>query len=305
MRLIGHLPTQPAAVLFSHYLRLQGITHVLEQEREGWAVWVHSEDELGKAQALLLCYVGDPEDPKFRLGVAVQNKQPDRPMLAEPRAPGDAAVLEVPGSATRRKFGMGPLTLALVLGCALIGLLSEFGENMEMLGSLFICPFVVDGSYTKWQTGLSEIFSGELWRLFTPILVHYGFVHLLLNMLWLVQLGSMIESCERTTRLAWLVLLIAGVSNLGQYALCGPNFGGMSGVVYGLLSYVWMKSRFQPGSGYFLDLRTVTFMLIWFFLCLAGIIPDVANGAHFFGLLVGLASGFISAKRQAWKTARA
>ena len=45
-----------------------------------------------------------------------------------------------------------------------------------------------------------------------------------------------------------LVLVIAALSNLGQYFVSGPNFCGISGVVYGLFGYIWMKGRFDPAS---------------------------------------------------------
>ena len=74
-----------------------------------------------------------------------------------------------------------------------------------------------------------------------------------------------------------LVLVIAAVSNVGQYLMSGPSFGGMSGVVYGLLGYVWMQGKFNPASGLALHKQTVTLMIIWFFLCLSGLMGNIAN----------------------------
>ena len=71
----------------------------------------------------------------------------------------------------------------------------------------------------------------------------------------------------------------------------------MSGVVYGLLGYIWVKGKFDPASGLFLNSQTAVMMLVWFFLCLAKIIPNVANTVHAAGLIVGLAWGFISSLR--------
>src|SRR5205814_9740200 len=101
-----------------------------------------------------------------------------------------------------------------------------------------------------WPLGsLIEIKNGQLWRLITPIFVHGGFLHLLFNMWWMRDLGFMIEQRKGSLRLALMVLLVAIPSNIAQYMTAGPWFGGMSGVVYGLFGYIWMKGKFSPHEG--------------------------------------------------------
>ncbi len=90
-----------------------------------------------------------------------------------------------------------------------------------------------------------------------------------------------------------MVLVLAVICNTGQYVVSGPLFIGMSGVVYGLLGYIWMMTRFQIGTLYLLSQQTVLLMLIWLGLCLFYIIPHVANTEHIVGLLVGVAWGFV------------
>ena len=143
--------------------------------------------------------------------------------------------------------------------------------------------------------GLPEIRHGELWRLFTPMFIHFGLLHLLFNMVWLLDLGTMIERRQSTRVLSALVLVIAALSDFGQYLWQGPGFGGMSGVVYGLIGYIWLRGKFDPASGLFLHSSTVTMAVIWFVLCLAGVFPYVANAAHGVGFAVGIAWGYVSA----------
>ncbi len=38
----------------------------------------------------------------------------------------------------------------------------------------------------------------------------------------------------------------------------------MSGVLYGLFGYVWMKSRYEPSSGFYVTPNTVMWMVGWF-----------------------------------------
>jgi membrane associated rhomboid family serine protease len=71
----------------------------------------------------------------------------------------------------------------------------------------------------------------------------------------------------------------------------------MSGVVYGLLGYIWMKGKYDPGSRLFLHKTTVAFMISWYFLCFTGMFGPIANGAHTAGLVIGVAWGFISSPK--------
>ena len=84
--------------------------------------------------------------------------------------------------------------------------------------------------------------------------------------------------------MAGMVLAIAVVSNLCQYLYDGPLFGGMSGVAYGLFGYIWIKSRVEPSSGFYMHQTTVMVMLVWFVLCFTPVLGGVANGAHAAGL---------------------
>jgi GlpG protein len=88
--------------------------------------------------------------------------------------------------------------------------------------------------------------------------------------------------------------MIAMISNIAEYAYtANPVFGGMSGVVYGLFGYVWMKVQFDPRSGFVLDPVTVVVMIGWLFLCMTGYLGNIANAAHVAGLLAGMAFGYL------------
>ena len=67
----------------------------------------------------------------------------------------------------------------------------------------------------------------------------------------------------------------------------------MSGVVYGLFGYVWMKGKYDPGEGMFLHPSTIMIMLFWFAFCFVGPM-NIANGAHAGGLAVGTLWGYLS-----------
>ncbi|AOE50185.1 rhombosortase [Kangiella sediminilitoris] len=79
---------------------------------------------------------------------------------------------------------------------------------------------------------------GEVWRFFTPNLIHLGFNHLLLNLagLWFTMF-LFIKLLNQTDWLIWFVVLFIG--NIVGLHLWVPelqHYVGMSGALYGLIS---------------------------------------------------------------------
>jgi GlpG protein len=168
---------------------------------------------------------------------------------------------------------------------------SHLGENRALLDKLFIS----DPNQTA--TGfLPDVFQhGEFWRLLSPVFIHFGVLHLVFNMMWLYQLGSMIEARQSPLQLLLLVVVTGIISNLAQYIVAGPQFGGMSGVVYALAGYVWIRGKYDRASGLFLPQQSVTILLVWLAVCFTGMLGPVANFAHLGGLVSGMAIGRILA----------
>ena len=180
------------------------------------------------------------------------------------------------------------LTAILIALSLAVAVLSKFGSDFQFLHFLFI---------SEYRQGLSEISEGQLWRLFTPIIIHFGLIHIAFNMIWLYQLGSAIEQRQSIKRMAILVIVISLLSNLAQYFWSGPNFGGMSGVVYGLLAYIWVQGKYNPRAGIGLDKNIAIMMLIWFVICWLGLVGNIANMAHTVGLVSGAVLGLFYSPR--------
>jgi GlpG protein len=133
-----------------------------------------------------------------------------------------------------------------------------------------------------------QIVKGQVWRVVTPIFLHFGILHFIFNMFWLRDLGGVLETKHGTLWLAMFIGASAVLSNVAQAIVTGPYFGGMSGVVYALFGYCWMSGVLRPYDGIVLRREIVILMLAWLVLCFTGLLGPIANTAHLVGLLAGV-----------------
>ncbi len=144
---------------------------------------------------------------------------------------------------------------------------------------------------------LAAIFHGQIYRLLTPMFIHFGMLHILFNMMCMKDFGRLIELRMGTSILLIIVVVTSIAANVAQYGFTGsPRFGGMSGVIYGFFGYLWMQQKFNPRFGIFVPKQTFVMIMVWFVLCAVGVIPHVANYAHGGGLVAGGILGYIDAK---------
>jgi GlpG protein len=316
MRCIGHLSDEAKARTFSDFLYVEGIANQVEEDAgHGWAVWVSLEDQLAPAAEWLAKYRRNPDDARYRQKARqaeVLKEQAVKSDADYARKIKDGRTVFRPVSGT----GSRPLTTALIAISAGV-YLTALGPAAGTVSAWF--------SFSQAPTGMPEILHGEIWRLLTPVFLHFGILHILFNMFWLWDLGGLIENRLGPARLAVLLVALAAVSNLVQYGAgtlllklaaadtpnavaivaqrtalllgSGGHFGGMSGVNFGLLGYVWMRGRHDPGSGLILNPQTLLMALVWFVLCFTPVFGNVANGCHLAGLVLGTGWGYLAARR--------
>lgn len=304
MRMIGQLDSQTKARDFGDYLFVQGIDNQIERDKDGlWSVWIHREEDLDRGRALLNNYSANPNDPRFQNHARAADElreQKRREQEEYQKRVKKGKQMFAPMAA----YGFGPVTFVLIFISVVVFIFENIrGENW--VNMLFITQPTYATGLGMWQEFLNrlahfnelfpEVRSGQVWRLITPIFLHFGFLHIFFNMLWLRDLGSMIEARQGSLLLIIQVLVIAVISNVSEFLFVGSGFGGMSGVVYGLFGYIWIRGRMDRASGLFLHPTTVWMMIIWLFVCMIGVMGQVANAAHATGLLVGMAWGWISA----------
>lgn len=150
---------------------------------------------------------------------------------------------------------------------------------------------MVKEAEAKASDPLSDIKKGQVWRLFTPMFLHFGVIHLAFNMMWLWQFGVVLEMRFRSMRFLALVLAVAAISNIAEGFWSGTNFGGMSGVNYGLFGFILLRSKLHPTPEFAMNRQTIVLMLVWLVVCFTGAVGTIANAAHLMGFLSGAAIG--------------
>lgn len=322
MRFIGKFDDKKRAEHFAAYLKTEKVTaHLeLEEETQAWELWVKEEDHLKKSLAAFEEFKSDPNSAQFK-GVVEKARALVRDEEKH-RAKVQKNIVKVSHNANAKKSTLTVMTIVL---CAIVALISNFGDSKS--GAPFRAlsfngistehvEVPANDNFDSVDYRLSSIRQGHIWRLITPIFIHFGVFHLVFNMWMFFQFGQIIENRYGTFWLAVMILGIAAISNFAQGVV--PNdwggsvpinylgegflistFGGMSGVVYGLFGFVWMKTIFDPNCRIFLSQLTVLILIGWLFFCmmpeqseLTGI--HVANWAHGVGLAAGMAIGYLS-----------
>ena len=296
MRPIGEIDNEEQAQRFGDYLLASGIPCDIEEEEEGtWSIWVHDDDQIEQAESELAHFNHKPEDSRYKEAKAKAEK------IRHEEAKADKVAAKRQVDVRTQVFGQEArvtpyLTFFMIGLCVMAAFFTKVGTAPEANAQWTITEYVKDGSMIRWLPGLPEIKSGHLWRVITPIFLHFGFMHVIFNLYWLHYLGGGLEGSLGLFKFALFILFTAALSNIGQYIVEGsPSFGGMSGVNYALFGYIWIRGDRDPSFGIQLDRSTITLLLIWFAICFTGLVGNIANTAHTVGLIAGAAWGWLAA----------
>ncbi len=296
MRLLGTHHDRTQAQRFINFLDLQGISSKLdvgggESEVQ---IWIIQEDDLPEAQSKWEEFLQSPDDEKYQgaeklekglRAIKERGKKSSRVQKAQ-RLPWQ--------NAEQQDF---PVTIILIVVSVAVTFLTHFGERREGLFEHILITNSLQLEEIKDREGqlkgiaisgrLPEVERGEVWRLITPIFLHWSPLHLVMNMYWTFLFGSFLERRKGSLFLLIRVLAIGVVSNWLQFYFQGPYFGGMSGVGYGLFGYLWIKGVLAPEEGLGIEQNTIFLFLVWFVICVTGG-TQIANYAHGGGLLMGM-----------------
>jgi len=291
MRLAGKLDDQHDAATLIDYLLTLGIAAKAERQADGWELWIFDEDQLPRGREEIAAFKAEPEAERYRAA----GREAERIRREKARLEIEARRNLVQTHPIRRPRTSRPLTMVLLSGMAVVLLFTDFGGNTKRMLPMFMERVIVVEGKEQWSP-LETTLRDEPWRLITPIFIHRDIVHFVMNFLMLISLGTLVESLRGTWRFALLVLFLAAVSNFTQYWWQHRQgelaiFGGMSGVVYGLFGYVWMKAWNEPWSGFYITNQTIVILMGWHVLCFSGVLGPIANAAHVSGQLAGMLAG--------------
>jgi rhomboid protease GluP len=209
-----------------------------------------------------------------------------------------APVLQVAGAPSAASF---PVTLAL------IGVNALIFAVMVLRGVSFWEPTPQQGIAFGADFGPLTL-NGQWWRLVTSMFVHFGIVHIGLNMWCLWNLGRAAE------RLLGLFSYLFAYFAAGIFGSIASVYwhplavgAGASGAIFGLsgvlVSFVYLKktpAHLQINKKMLSSLGTfVAYNLIF-----GAAIPGISNAAHLGGLVMGLAVGVLLPTAAAAESAR-
>jgi GlpG protein len=256
-------------------------------------VWIVAEPDLERARALLEAFVADPDNERYDAARAAAKTKRDA--LKRSDRSSRHKVVEV-RKTFRDRAAQSPVTMALLAACLVVAFVTQLGSRADLVRYLTIMGF----DRSAGSAGYSDLLRGQLWRLFTPVLIHFGPFHLLFNAFWLNDLAVPTERYQGSWRFFGFILFTAAVSNLAQLVFGqSPNFGGLSGIIYALIGYLWARGRADPRSGINIPNQWVVFFMVWLILGFTGLLDDflghMANFCHLGGFAAGALYGYIAA----------
>ncbi len=312
MRLIGTIAQEDQARRLADYLLTIDLPTEVRPAANGWGLWIVHEDRLDRGRQELDAFLADPDDSRYM--AAVRTARDRRREAEELEREHKRKTVDLRGRLDVVSPRRCPVVHILIAISVVAAILTNFGKESRRLRPFYFSPPVVVLEQTpadeasgrpamarlaEHSAGLEPILSGQIWRLFTPMFIHYGLPHLVFNMLALYWFGGLIELRKGSWVLLALVLTAGPVSFFAQYAWDVQQYGleraglpgGMSGVIYALFGFCWMRGEYDPESGLRVSSNTVIWMLLWLALCTSGAFGAIANAAHIGGLAFGVGVG--------------
>ena len=182
---------------------------------------------------------------------------------------------------------------AVTLGLAVVNVIVFIVQSLR--GDISDSHYMIACGADFWPLTLS----GEYWRLFTSMFMHFSLRHLFSNMISLVAMGLIVEHAlgHRKYLLTYLASgLAAGLVSCFYHRAMQVTAvsAGASGAVFGLTGAIAALAAFDKAGQYGIDKRRVPLAVI----CsvLVGVESGVDTAAHVGGLIAGFLISFVILK---------
>jgi GlpG protein len=299
LREIGTIAGEKEARSLADYLLTLNITTKLEPKAGAWALWVHREDRVPEARAILADFEANPGDPRFQ--AAAKPAKEIRKKAEKVEKDYRKRVRDFRERWEGAMYHRAPLAFGMIIASVIVYVLQMTTPIFDMLSFSLLA---YDEHFAVVDTGFEAIRDGQVWRLVTPIFLHGGLIHLFFNMTAMRYLGERVEMRKGTWRFGLICLVAAIGGNVGEFFKSGGAFGGMSGVIFALAGYLWIKGYTDPDDHLSLDQRSANWMVAWFLLGIIApltatqgtphVFPyNMANVAHGVGLATGIVFGLL------------
>jgi len=200
-----------------------------------------------------------------------------------------------------RKLGLRlDFTRLITVSCVGLYILSLLVDPSAVFEGGFSNPLALlspsgQASFMLGMTGSEPVFRyGHWWTLITAMYLHGGLLHIFFNMMWVRQLGPVVEDLFGPFRL-FAIFTVAGITGFLLSTLVGHGITlGASGSIFGLLAAAIAYGRHtgaQLFTRQFLQWAVLLFIMGFVF-------PGVDNWAHGGGFIGGYAVAYVFSRSQ-------
>lgn len=205
---------------------------------------------------------------------------------------------------------------ALLTATALLDTLQQRVRSLTITKSLIVCNLLVffamlvngagfwhspNGIQLAWGANFGPATQdGQWWRLGSAMFLHFGAVHLTLNLWALWDGGQFVERMYGHARFLAIYVISGLIGNLlslvvqGSHAVSGGASGAIFGIYGALLTFLWRERyHLHPSEFRWLFFAALGFTIVC--ITFGFVIPGIDNSAHIGGFIIGVFSSVVLA----------
>ncbi len=267
---VTEFTNQRMAQAFVDYMATKRITLQIEHQQH-YTLFLEDETKLAEVQAALQQFIRDPSHPRYLEASWHSGSSGNK--LSYPKS-------ELWQNITDRA---GPLTLGVMALTIISYLLLIFWGNDTVF------------YWLSWPATQQQGY--QIWRWVSHIFLQFSLLQIVFNLMWWWYLGGAIEKRLGSGKLFVITVISALLSGWMQAKFSGIWFGGLSGVVYALMGYSWLRGERDPASGIHLERGLIVFALLWLAAGYYGVLGTaLSNMSYLIGLVLGLVMAFVDSQ---------